>query len=238
MRTAQMGPLKVRIVGGTDGEGGGDGPMVVLMHGFGAPGTDLVGLTQVLRAPPGTRFIFPEAPISLSGPAAFPMGDSRAWWMIDVEAIQRLVAVGEFRDLRNHEPEGIVEARERVVEMLDALDSSLKPPKTILGGFSQGAMLATEVTLQTERSLHGLMLFSGTLLAEHLWRPRMSTRAELPVFQSHGRADPVLPFTLAEALNTTMQQEGMKASFVAFDGGHEIGGPALIGANEFLAQHL
>ncbi|MEO1335555.1 MAG: hypothetical protein AAFV29_07910, partial [Myxococcota bacterium] len=65
MQTVQMGSLTVRIVGGTDGQGGGDGPMVVLMHGFGAPGTDLVGLAQVMKAPTGTRFVFPEAPLRL-----------------------------------------------------------------------------------------------------------------------------------------------------------------------------
>jgi len=166
------------------------------------------------------------------------MGDARAWWMIDVEAIQRMAAVGEFRDLRNHEPEGIVEVRKQVSEMLDALETSLKPSKTIIGGFSQGAMVATDVALRTERSLHGLILFSGTFLAEQAWRPKMGARAGLPVFQSHGRFDPVLPFDLAEELHSSLKAAGLNASFVDFGGGHEIPAPALSGANAFLSRHL
>ena len=55
--------------------GSGTGPIVVLVHGFGAPGDDLVPLADEISAPAGTRFVFPAAPLSL-GP------DSRAWWMI------------------------------------------------------------------------------------------------------------------------------------------------------------
>ena len=44
----------------------GDGPLVLLLHGFGAPGDDLVSLADVLNVPAGTRFVFPEGPLSLS----------------------------------------------------------------------------------------------------------------------------------------------------------------------------
>ena len=51
VRRERVGELDVVISGGSDGVGGGDGPLVVLLHGFGAPGTDLVGLGQMLTAP-------------------------------------------------------------------------------------------------------------------------------------------------------------------------------------------
>ena len=41
---------------------------------------------------------------------------------------------------------------------------------------------------------------SGTLLAESEWGPRMANLAGLPVLQSHGRADSLLPFSIAEIL--------------------------------------
>ena len=59
MRIEELEGLKVRIVGGTDGQGGGNGPVVILLHGFGAPGHDLVPLWKALDAPQGTRFLFP-----------------------------------------------------------------------------------------------------------------------------------------------------------------------------------
>ena len=41
MREALLGGLKTRLTGGSDGQCGGEGPLVVLLHGFGAPGDDL-----------------------------------------------------------------------------------------------------------------------------------------------------------------------------------------------------
>ena len=77
----------MRVAGGTNREGGGQGPVVVLLHGFGAPGDDLASLWRVLRAPTGTRFVFPEAPLSLE---AMGMPGARAWWMIDMMRLQRM----------------------------------------------------------------------------------------------------------------------------------------------------
>src|SRR5208282_2123552 len=94
MRTLELGGLRVRVTGGTDREGGGDGPALVLLHGFGAPGDDLVSLWRVLAAPAGTRFVFPEAPVSL---AAMGYGEGRAWWMIDMERMLELQR-GQPRD--------------------------------------------------------------------------------------------------------------------------------------------
>ena len=65
MRQEKLGGLIVRMTGGTDGRGGGNGPAVVLLHGYGAPGDDLVVLSDYLDAPAGTRFLFPEAPLPM-----------------------------------------------------------------------------------------------------------------------------------------------------------------------------
>src|SRR5580704_2280770 len=53
MKLVKLGDLDARVTGGSDREGGGDGPVVVLLHGFGAPGDDLVPLGRVLAAPRG-----------------------------------------------------------------------------------------------------------------------------------------------------------------------------------------
>src|SRR5947209_15886119 len=47
MKESMVAGLRVRWAGGDDREGGGDGPLVILMHGFGAPGDDLVPLWRV-----------------------------------------------------------------------------------------------------------------------------------------------------------------------------------------------
>lgn len=220
MRQERFGGLQVRIVGGSDGRGGGDGPVVVLLHGFGAPGDDLVSLWQVLDAPRGTRFVFPEGPLSLS----LGFGESRAWWMIDMERLNRDIASGRLRDLSRDVPKGLAEARQRLIALLDDVERRLgaNPKKTILGGFSQGAMLSCDVALRTARPLAALVLMSGTLLAKEEWVPLMPKRKGLRVLQSHGSADPLLPFSLAEQLRELLSQAGLAVEWVSFRGGHEI----------------
>jgi phospholipase/carboxylesterase len=225
MRETRLGPLDVRITGGTDREGGGEGPVVVLLHGFGAPGDDLVPLWRTVDVPPEVRWVFPAAPLSLPS-MGFGM-ESRAWWMIDVLALERAMAAGEARDLSGEHPEGLDEARQQVLEMLEALDRELSPSRLVLGGFSQGAMLALEVALHTERELAGLVQLSGTLLNEAEWKPRLGARRGLPVLQSHGRADPLLPFSMAERLRDLLSAAGLDVDFVPFRGGHEIPGTVI-----------
>lgn len=225
MRETRLGPLDVRICGGADREGGGEGPVVVLLHGFGAPGDDLVPLWRAVDVPREVRWVFPAAPLSLPS-MGFGM-ESRAWWMIDMVALERSIALGEERDLSQDHPEGLDDARAKVLEMLDALDGALAPSSLVLGGFSQGAMLALDVALHTERELAGLVQLSGTLLNESEWAPLLPARAGLPVLQSHGRADPLLSFAMAETLRDRLTSAGLEVDFVPFSGGHEIPGAVL-----------
>jgi phospholipase/carboxylesterase len=220
MRTLEISGQKVRLVGGTDREGGGTGPLVVLFHGFGAPGDDLVALHRVLDVPREVRFAFPHAPLSLAGP--YGMGDARAWWHIDMIALEEALASGSIRDLSRDEPVGLDLARAHAVDVLDALRAELAPSRVVLGGFSQGAMLATDVALRTEQKLDALALLSGTLLAEDVWLPKMVTRRGLPALVSHGTHDPILPFALAERLAAELTKAGIAVDFVKFRGQHEI----------------
>ena len=94
--------------------------VVVLCHGFGAPGDDLVPIGQELaREVPSVgqsvRFVFPQAPLSLD---ASGWGDARAWWMIDMIKLQLAQQTGQMRDLRTEKPAGMAEARDRTSEAL------------------------------------------------------------------------------------------------------------------------
>jgi phospholipase/carboxylesterase len=237
MREERLAGLTVRLAGGSDREGGGDGPLVVLLHGFGAPGDDLVALWRQLRAPPGTRFAFPQAPLALD-PQQF--GAGRAWWMIDWAKLEAALSSGETRDLSRDVPEGLAQARARVSELLDELQqlTGASGERTVIGGFSQGAMLACDLTLRSERPLAGLVLMSSTLLAEREWTPRMAARAGLPVLVSHGRSDPLLPFALAEQLRDLLTEAGLKVQWVPFNGGHGIADGVMDTLGSFLTAVL
>jgi phospholipase/carboxylesterase len=236
MRVVQLGGLKVRLTGGMDGQGGGDGPVVMLLHGFGAPGDDLVPLADVIDAPPGTRWLFPEGPLSPN----MGFGDSRAWWIIDFGRIQADRAAGRIRDLSIETPNGLVLARERFLSFLKELPRqfSIDYKKTIIGGFSQGAMLTCDAVLQTAYSFAGLVQLSGNLMAQSVWGPLMPRRKGLPVFQSHGTQDDILPHIGAERLRDLMVKSDLALEWHSFRGGHEIPEPVLRRLGIFLTKVL
>jgi phospholipase/carboxylesterase len=225
--------LNVRVVGGIDGEGGGTGPLVVLLHGYGAPGDDLVPLQQVLDVPSEVRFAFPEASLS---PPELAMYGGRAWWQIDVMALQRAAAAGRARDRMQETPVGLPEARQQVDAMLDALTSELEVPadQLILGGFSQGAMLALDVALHSSRPLAGLILLSTTFLNRDVWQPLMAARMSVPVLQTHGTQDPLLRFDIAVELRDVLQAAGSKVEWIEFRGGHELPRSVLEAVGRFI----
>ena len=106
----------------------------------------------------------------------------------------------------------------------------------ILGGFSQGAMLAFDIALRSERAIRGLVQLSGARIAERLWNPRLATRAGTPVFMSHGLRDPDLSFPAAKAFAGDLEAAGWGVDFCAFDGAHEVPLVALRGLKRFLLR--
>jgi phospholipase/carboxylesterase len=234
MRRDTIGELVVWAAGGDDDRGGGDGPLVVLCHGFGAPGDDLVPLAEVLPAPPRTRFAFPEAPLALDG----AYGESRAWWMIDLLRIEMGMRGGRGVDLAGEVPAGLDAARAKLVAVVDELARRAPAARIVLGGFSQGAMLAADVAARTDMPLAGLVLLSATLIAEKEWTPLLPRRKGLKVFQSHGTADPLLAYAGAARLRDVLAGAGLDTRFVPFPGGHEIPRQVLALLGRFLHETL
>ncbi len=223
----EIAGLTTRIVGPVDAA-----TTCVLLHGFGAPGDDLVPLAEELAAP-NVRFVFPAAPLELGG----LYGDSRAWWLLDLAKLERELASGTPRDRRGEIPEGLVDVRDQINRLLDQLIArfSIAPERLILGGFSQGAMLTLDVALHRPTKPAALLLMSGTLLAESEWGPRMASLAGVPIVQSHGRADTLLPYDIAELLRDRLRAAGALVEWVPFVGGHEIPRAVLAAAKQLLS---
>lgn len=236
MREALVAGIKVRLVGGIDGHGSGNGPLVILLHGFGAPGDDLVPLAEVVDVPAGTRWLFPEGPLSLN----MGFGNSRAWWIINFARIQEDRAAGRIRDLSADVPQGLALARERLLALLKDLPRQLPTDykRTVIGGFSQGAMLTCDAVLQTGYPFAGLVQLSGNLLAQTVWSPLMPKRKGMPVLQSHGTHDDILPHIGAERLRDALSQSGLAVEWHSFRGGHEIPEPVLRRLGVFLTKVL
>lgn len=202
----------------------------VLLHGFGAPGDDLVGLAGEIDAP--VRLVFPAAPLELGG----LYGDSRAWWLLDLARLEDELRRGVARDRRDEVPDGLPAARDHVNRFLDELAArfGVAGDRLVLGGFSQGAMLSLDVALHRAAPPAGLLVMSGTLIAEAEWLPRLATLRGVPVMQSHGRHDALLPFAIAEILRDRLIEAGAAVDWQPFLGGHEIPRVAIDAVNRLL----
>jgi phospholipase/carboxylesterase len=212
----------------------GDAPprlCIVICHGFGAPGTDLVPLAFELfdrdeQLADQVQFVFPAAPLSLADQG---MHDGRAWWPLDVTALMNAIAQGEMRILRDTQPAHLPASRARLAALIDELreQTGLDESQFVLGGFSQGAMLATDVALHMSQSPAGLLIFSGSLLCEAVWKRVAPARKGMPVLQCHGRYDSILPFAAAEWLRDMLIEAGLQVDFLEFAGDHTIPPQAL-----------
>lgn len=200
---------------------------VVLCHGFGAPQDDLVPvgahmLQESAKLSAAARFYFPGGPLNLS---SYGMFGSAAWWMIDLEAIERAMRDAGFRArMRDEVPDGLVEARSMLLALIDEVrrDTGLGVEKLALGGFSQGSMLTVDAAMHLKANPAALIAWSGTLLNENEWRKLGPARKGLKVVQSHGRQDPMLPYAWAEHLRDTLRDVGMDVEFIPFEGPHTI----------------
>jgi phospholipase/carboxylesterase len=232
MQEQRFAGIVVRLTGGEDREGGGDGPLVVLMHGFGASGTDLIGLWRVLDVPRNVRFAFPEGPHQIPG-----MPDARSWWMIDLARAEEAMARGP-KSYANEIPPGMEGATDRIVQMIQAMQEKLHVPseRLIVGGFSQGSMAACNAVFTRSVAPAGLVILSGTPVNLEAWRAGMrKSKPGLPVFQSHGQHDPLLSFHAAEQLRDEMRQAGLANQWLPFRGGHEIPMSVLDALGRFLS---
>lgn len=163
--------------------GGKAKQLVVLLHGYGSNGDDLLGLAPFFaQALPEAEFLSPNAPFPCE---IAPMGFQ--WF--------------GFED---RTPEMLLGGARLAAEILDRfLDAELgrrglKDRDLALIGFSQGTMMSLHVGPRRPGQVGGILGFSGTLIAPHLLAAELKSRP--PVFLVHGTADQVVPFgALAQA---------------------------------------
>ncbi|WP_156864937.1 alpha/beta hydrolase [Pajaroellobacter abortibovis] len=232
----KFGPAQALLAGGTDHQGGGKGPICVLLHGFGADPYDLAPLASTLSLPNEVRWVFPEAPLPLE--SGFHSG--RAWWMIDLGHLQTMLANHRGAELAQEVPNGLHEARAYLSQVLEAIEHDLHGHHSllILGGFSQGAILSCDLAFCLDRRLSALIVLSGTIVAENEWEQGIARRMNLPIFQSHGDSDPILPFEGGVRLHQKMEQKHLKTTWCPFEGGHIIGPAVIIELKAFLEKML
>lgn len=197
---------------------------IVMLHGYGADGADLLGLADPL-APhlPGTAFYSPDAPERCRNN---PFG--RQWFPIpwldgSSEAEARA---------------GLAEAAADLDAFLDRVlaDEGLEPERLAVVGFSQGTMLALEVLPRRAEAVAGLVGISGRLLA-----PERLAAAQVkpPVMLIHGDQDPMVPFAEMQLAGERLTAAGFTVYGHVMRGtGHGIAPDGLGAALAFLRDVL
>jgi len=204
---------------------------VVLFHGYGANAEDLLSLNEFLDPDEKLDWYFPDGILSvLIGPGM----SGRAWFDIDIKAMEEAMMKGTHRDLSVTRPKNMEIAVSLGLEFLDHLLLNYK--RVVIGGFSQGSMLATEIFFRTPKKPNALIILSGNLVDESTLRSNSMGLQSKPYFISHGQSDPILGFRGAEKLHLFFKDCGMLGKFYQFQGGHEIPMGILVELKKFLQE--
>jgi phospholipase/carboxylesterase len=185
---------------------------VVLLHGYAMRPEDLEPFSHSLGTP--ALFYFPRG-IQAVDPV------TRAWWPIDEERRSQQLAIGA-RDLFQESPPGRAAARAALCAFLDAVRSQAPELPLVLGGFSQGGMLACDTVLCERQAVSGLVMLSSSRIAFDEWLANRDPLSGLPVLVSHGQHDTDLAFGAGEALRDFFRSAQAKVTWQPFDGGHDI----------------
>jgi len=166
--------------------------LVVLCHGLGADGHDLIDLAPTwARALPDAAFVAPDAPDPCDlGPTG------RQWWSV----ADRSPPVVEA---------GVRRAATFLNPFLDAELARLALPTDAyaLMGFSQGAMTALFTGLRRVAAPRAILAFSGALIAPESLAAELTHRP--PVLLVHGEADDVVPVDRSRAAEAALRAAGV-----------------------------
>jgi phospholipase/carboxylesterase len=192
--------------------------LVLLLHGYGADGNDLIGLAPEWQPLlPQAEFVSPHAPFPCE---AAPFG--RQWF-----------------GFQGRSREEVMDGVKKAAAILDQYigevlaERGMDEKKLALVGFSQGAMMSLYVSLRRARPVAGVVAFSGRLFAVEALAGEMKSRPKILLV--HGDADQVVePQAHPEAL-TALQAAGVMVEGMLRPGlGHGIDAEGLTRGGEFL----
>jgi phospholipase/carboxylesterase len=179
--------------------------LLVLHHGRGTDESDLLGLADFLDPERRLQVVTPRAPLQLSGSPGYH------WYLVP--------RVG-YPD-----PASFAAAREALAELHDRLweETGIGPDRTVLGGFSMGAVMSYATGLGAERPAPaGILAFSGFVPTVEGWEPALADRTDIRAFVSHGSRDPVIGIEFAERARDLLSDGGLDVTYRESELGHQI----------------
>lgn len=167
--------------------------LVLLLHGVGADGHDLIGLAPYFaQGLADAAFVSPHGPFPCD---MAPMG--RQWF-----------------SLQDRTPEVLFACIQASAPILDAfIDAELaryglSDDRLALVGFSQGTMMSLYVAPRRARPMAGVVGYSGALAGADRLPGEVKSRP--PVVLVHGDADPVVPFGAMAMAAQGLQAAGIE----------------------------
>lgn len=195
--------------------------LLVLHHGRGTDESDLLGLADLLDPERRLQVVTPRAPLQLPGSPGYH------WYLVP--------RVG-YPD-----PGTFAAAREALAELHDGLweETGIGPGRTVLGGFSMGAVMSYATALSADRpSVAGILAFSGFVPTVEGWEPALADRTDTRAFISHGRNDPVIGVEFAERAKALLAEGGLDVTYRESELGHQIDPAHLREASAWLGEVL
>ena len=194
--------------------------LVILSHGYGADGQDLIGLApHWQRYLPTAAFVAPNAPerceMQPMGYQWFPItGLNPAALLAGVESAAPALDAFIDQELDRH---------------------GLTDSQLALVGFSQGTMMSLHVGLRREKSPACIIGYSGTLAGPELLKQEMTVKP--PVLLVHGDADEMIPAQATIMAAQALGDAGLSAQWHVVPGlGHGIDPSGLDLGGRFLAE--
>ncbi|MGH2851495.1 MAG: alpha/beta hydrolase [Solirubrobacteraceae bacterium] len=192
--------------------------LLVLHHGRGADENDLLGLADALDPHRRLHVVTPRAPLTLHGWPGYH------WYTVP--------RVG------HPDPATFEDARRELAAFHDDTSkrTGIEASRTVLAGFSMGAVMSYTIGLSGERPLPaGILAFSGFVPTVEGWQPDLASRRELPVFIAHGRSDPVIDVGFGRRAHELLTAAGLPATYLESDVAHQIDPAHIRPASEWLA---
>jgi phospholipase/carboxylesterase len=195
--------------------------LLVLHHGRGTEERDLLRLADLLDPRQRLRVVTPRAPLSLPGSPGYH------WYLVP--------RVG-YPD-----PDIFHAARAALAELHDRLweETGVGPERTVLGGFSMGAVMSYAMGLGADRpAVAGILAFSGFVPIVEGWEPSLADRQATRVFIAHGRRDPIMEVGFARRARDLLESGGLEVEYRESDVGHQIDPSHLADATVWLGETL
>ena len=202
--------------------GGRPTRLVILLHGLGADGNDLIGLAPYwAQLLPTAEFMSPNAP--------FPCDMAPYGY--------------QWFSSQDRSPAAVLAGVRAAAPSLDAFidtalaERGLGDGDLALVGFSQGTMMSLFVGLRRAKPVAGILGFSGRLLAPELLASELRTRPRTLLV--HGTDDPLVPYASLAAAQTALTEAGVPVETLTCPGiGHSIDENGLRRGGSFLKEVL